>query len=488
MRALFENSIFILAGYVYKRVTMSSRVTPSPQLSSASLKTYLIARASFLLLSTLYFVVLFFMVIFIGAESFDPLGYPTSSVPLRLALIFLLLAITPSLWLPRSFKRPSALLFWALYVIVYVPANVVPALTHTSPARFLTLSLVLLLSMGLIGASYRLPLLNLPRIPLSRRAFWGLVAVGSIAVAAIVQLTIGFEFSAPGLGSIYTDRGEYAAQIATHGPVMRRIAVYSLNWLYLLAAPLLLAVGFVRRRPVPIVIGYLILWSVYSVTGFKTALFVATGLPLLLAFITAISRLQSTDELPSWVRTAPIPSVFLGAPIAVTALSIIVYSLAEVARPISTVRRLLIVPGFWSGNYYDWFITRGNPLVYFSDRFYGVVEYPYDVPLKNLMSGVYLDNPSVNVSVSFLTDGMSIFGLPGIVFTTLVFVLILYLYDSFTQFIDWRVATAWLTGIAIVVTNSSIITALLTNGLLVLLVGAYLYGCAENSSRDNSLG
>ena len=126
-------------------------------------RSFLRSRAGLVTVCTLYigiFVILYerLVVPVWGYEGFH------SRTTLGHAAIGWILAAIPSLWMPARLERPSQVVYWMLYMLVLVPACLVPiyALDDQSSGPLL-LATSLVVAFALVGTIYRFPLLPLPR-------------------------------------------------------------------------------------------------------------------------------------------------------------------------------------------------------------------------------------------------------------------------------------------------------------------------------------
>lgn len=110
-----------------------------------------------------------------------------------------------------------------------------------------------------------------------------------------------------------------------------------------------------------------------------------------------------------------------------------------------------------------------------------IIEYPFDLPIPQVISLIYNGNPDTWVNTGFLATGYINFGLPGMI----VYSFIVGLIFRFIDYIAKHYLPMWLC-IAVMITpmfnlnSSDLPTALLTHGILIQMLMLWLM-----SSKDS---
>jgi hypothetical protein len=133
------------------------------------------------------------------------------------------------------------------------------------------------------------------------------------------------------------------------------------------------------------------------------------------------------------------------------------------------IRRVFFVPSFLTFTYYEFFSSQG--FIYWSNSITSsFIHYPYDLNPAKLI-GSYLATDA-HANNSFLSTGYMHAGIPGIIFYSLIFVIILRLVDS----LNYNSKYIW-TSVAIIIIpmrsliiSSDLTTAILTHGILISLI------------------
>jgi glycosyltransferase involved in cell wall biosynthesis len=370
-------------------------------------------------------------------------------------IVACLLAVAPSPWLADAARRPSDAGLWVLYLSAYVPSIVVPAFVLGSGWNLLPYWLTLAASFLAVLAVVSRVDLRLPGPAMGERAYgWLLVAAGVGGALAIVA-AFGLPTSLPSLDQVAGTRNDYREQLAEAG----RLAGYAVWWTGAVVAPLLLAFGAWSRRPALAVLGVGLIGLVYAATAFRSMLFI-----LLLVLVAVALLVRARGRFGPWLAGLT------------TALITVCAALAFMGWIVPSsmlVRRSLIVPGQVIAYYHDFF--GANPVYLLSHSILeGFVARPYPETPAGLIGVRYFNDPLVSANGNLWADGIANFGVPGIVVASLLLALVLIALDSVSvgkpALVTIAVGAVAVWGL----TNSGILTTLLTHGLLVVLVLLWL--------------
>ena len=374
---------------------------------------------------------------------FDPAGDGS----LALAAVA---CVAPAFWLPVEVSRPSQVILWMLYVVAYVPSILIPydvlrtgfdgvfPLTLAIFSSFVMLSLMQTLRMGRLESPIN-----------SERTFENLVLALAVAFGAYVILAFGFTLDLPNIGDVYGVRAVFANEVATSG---LPFIAYIVDWSFYVLNPLLILFGIRSRRPALLLIGIAMELLVYGITGYRSALFTsALTIPLFI------------------VLSMPQRRVFgLSLPVLSTAMILGAAALDELTGSIlgSTllVRRLLTLPGQLVADYYEFFSH--HPTYGLSHSILGfLIPRPYDLGPPNLIGAVYFGNAGSSANANLWADAFANFGIGGILGFTFVFGLVLLVLDAAASGRDLRVTGVIACLMAVVLSNSGLLTTILTHGL-----------------------
>lgn len=410
------------------------------------------------ILAAVYTLLLWYTYAYMIAPVFSYAGYSYRAVAPPVAFLLVMAAIMPVAWMPLAVTKPSQLVQWYLYIFVFVPIVLIPAISLARPiADTLGLIAVVLASFGLLSITPSLPPIRLPRIRLSSWAFWSCIGIVAGALYLYVIRVFGVSNHLPSLFAVYDTRSAYRAQLAEAGGTV----AYAVLWLGNLFNPLFLAFGLVNHRFTLLAIGMAGQLLLYTITGFKSVLFTIV---LLVALLLALRR--SGRAFGMWILAGSTSVVAAAIAFDVMRGGVLLTGLF--------VRRLMLVPGLLTGMYYDFF-SQNPPALLGNSFLRGLAPYPYPVGPANIIGSRFLGNIEGHANANLWADGYANFRMPGILGVTLVLVLILWMFDSLAHQRRSRETILIVAIPAFALCNSSLQTVFVTHGLaLALLVASLL--------------
>jgi hypothetical protein len=382
------------------------------------------------------------------------------------------LALLPTLWLPLSLRRPSQLIYWSIYVIVFIPSMFVPMyMALMNPRDIRTLMLVLTASFLVAGIGYLLPLPRIQLKPLSPRFFWTLLYAG-VAIADIWIIAVFHsDMRLVSLGQFYDVR------LRSRDVLSGSLVGYAMLPMAATINPLLVARGLLSRKLMPFLIGAAGEVLIMACQATKSAAFSTVAVILVYYLVRyggrrfAISMAAGAVSLLGVLTAIASVASYAGSAMANLALAVI-------------FERLFATPGMLSAEYYQFFSV--NRLTYFSHvkGISAFVTYPYAQPLGFEIANYYNGNPILNANAHFwMTDGMAALGLPGIVLISFVLAGVLWVLDASLARHDLAFAAAALAYQASQICNGGLLSAVATGGLL---VGFFVYALMPPLIRPGS--
>ncbi|MGG7306198.1 O-antigen polymerase [Curtobacterium sp. AB451] len=393
------------------------------------------------------------------APLFSYLGYTYVGASPMVMLAAVLLTSAVALALPVRITRPSHVVLWALFVVC-----VAPTMLMGVSAGYLSAGTALLLSAA-VGTAFVLVAAGIPRSATVGRSTpsdvlrlgslairrstltWTVCAVYSLLTYGIMAATVGIHVRFLALDDIYDVRADYTADVGSGGTLG-----YLLTGQAYVVNPLLLARGIFRRRPSLIVLALVGQFLLYSSTGFKAVLFsfvAVLGMALLF-------RGRSTKG------SAP----FLVAPLAIMVVS----ALADEAQGGITwtsvfTRRFMLAPGLLSSVYVDYFSQ--NPVAMYAYSFLDTwFDYPYDLAPPKRIADYLVPGSTGYANANLFADGFANFGWLGIGIAAFALWVWLRVVDRAAHGLPMRVAAMALVMPSIMLSNTSVFTAMLSHGLL----------------------
>lgn len=366
-------------------------------------------------------------------------------------IVALLAAVAPAVILPRSVTRVSAVMLWILFLVPYVPATVVPHYVLGDGWPLVTLNVWLGIAMVIPALTLWIPRPALQFPALSGTAYrWMLVGLaGATAVVLIASFGLG---DLPGLAEIYETRAEYQDRAQEAG----RLVGYLVGAAGSVVFPFTIVVGIEQRRWWIAAIGLAGVVLVYSITGYRSALF---AVPLALSIYLVLRYWRQ--------RFVTVGLIGMTGAIGIA----VILDLTVNSGPVSAliIRRMLSVPGQLTGYYFEYFSD--NPRYLLSHSVLGwLTDAPYDVVPPRLIAAEYFGNPAANANANLWADGFANFGVPGLLAASVLLGGLLVLADIAARDTLLRLSAPAFATAAFSLTNSALLTSLLSHGIVAALV------------------
>lgn len=391
------------------------------------------------------------------APSFSYLGFtavtPTLGATAALTVSYILAASR----LPVSWERPSTLIYWMLFALVVAPIHVVPAFM----AERMTPTWAMVFSISgaffLLGFVYSIRPVAIPRPALPKNVYWLLVVAIWLGLGAVVVTQYGFHFQFVSLADIYEVRSEFRDVEAD----MSRVSKYALPWLGFVIAPLGMAHGFLTKNYLFVGAGVLTELFLVGVTGFKSLLFSSL-------LVAALVVLIFTTELKKIGRR--IPALLAGSVIGVFLFD---WLTNGVFLSSIFIRRLILTAGINTNYYFEFFWDRPK-----AQLGHGVlaswVDYPYPAVPAKLIGLVYYGTDQTNANANLWADAFCNFGIAGVIGFTVLLAALLIAIDATAVNLPRALAMIVLAMPALSLSNSALLTTLLTHGVVLAVVLLYL--------------
>jgi hypothetical protein len=137
------------------------------------------------------------------------------------------------------------------------------------------------------------------------------------------------------------------------------------------------------------------------------------------------------------------------------------------------IHRAIALPGQLVADYYDFFSNhRQFELTQSIFAFLGPT--PFDLPPPRLIGAVYFNAPSEDANANLWADAFANFGLAGVIIFTITLGLVFIFLDNAATGRDLRVTGPIAGLMAIVLSNSALLTTILTHGLAFAIVLIYI--------------
>jgi len=435
------------------------------QLNKSWIDGFLGSRIIMVLASTLYVAVFVLVYERVIVPLWEYMGFH-SRTTLSHAAVGWVLAALPSLWMPIKLKRPSQIVYWLLYLLVVVPACLVPIYSlEDQSSGPLIFAVSIVGTFALTGVIYRLPLVPLPRMRLESYEFKVLLALMSVVCYALMMASFGLHLHYVSFENTYSVRAEFTDTLNRAPPLV----AYAIGWQAWVINPFMMSMGLRSRRVSWVLAGAAGELAIYSITAFR-AMFFAVGLLFYLLWAMRSNKAFGTRLAGSWT------AIFAGA----GALQFLGYGVI----PISLVgERMTAIPGLLTGYYYDFFSS--HPQVHLGHSILkSLVSYPYAAEPQKIIGSLYFHN-ATNANANLWADAYANFGYAGIFCFTLLLAIVLWLYDSMAVGRDMLLAALVIGLPAFALANGGLLTCLLSNGMGLAMLLVYLVPpTTYENSRD----
>lgn len=408
---------------------------------------------------------------FVIAPAFSYLGFEKRPPNLAVAAVLLVPYVLCARRLPASWERPSALVYWFLFLLVVAPIHVLPVFTADIERPMWLMVASVAAAFWLLGLIYRVRPPTIPRPRLTPKAFrWGFCLVWA-GLAAVVVSQYGFQLDLVSLTSVYDLRTEFR-EAGEHVP---KVARYAVTWLGEVIGPVALAYGLYHRRYLILVAAVVTQVFLVSLTGFKSMLFsMALVAAVVVLSWTGVRRLGRTVAM-----------LVAGGVLTVTA-----YDFLAGSWQLSSlfVRRMILTAAV-NTHYHFEFFSEYPPARLGHSVLGAWVDYPYSLPPARLIGLAYYGNAWTSANANLWADAFSNFGLVGVFGFTAVLAVALLLIDGAARRTrdggkPHPLMLAALVVPSVSLCNSAMLTVFLTHGFMLAALVVYLLPVAPETVRE----
>lgn len=376
--------------------------------------------------------------------SYAKFGLHLSSIKL-VESYFLLLMI--SVLMPKSSTKLSNIMVWLLILLSYIPMLTLFGLKDESRIFMYSVTGFWLIVFLLLQMSS----VSLPSFKQGRIILFSLFVLLSLIVFLMIYRYLGLSVNFD-LTKVYEIRTSY---VKTGIP----LAGYLFNWLGYIVNPLFFALFCIRRKWIFAGLTVSLELLLFSNTGNKTFLF---ALPFVLALIWIITRKHGL----ACTAIGLVGLILLGM--------LSYWSIGDVWISSLFVRRTMLVPALLSFFYYDFFSNNNYTFLSQHCIFRTFLDYPYHLEPPHLIAEVYFNKPQMSANTGVVGDAYMNLGFAGLFLWAVLLAVILKLIDNFSRKKDMKIAIAGIAMPTIALTNSALLTNILTHGLLLSLLLLYL--------------
>lgn len=395
----------------------------------------------------LYKVVLDIAYISFIYPTYNYIGFIYDLSGIKLVESYLLLFIVYRL-IPRARIRPSHIIMSLFTIIAYIPMLTIYAMMNQPREYMYAVTLFIIFILLLV----RFPVVRINPIKNIQNRFLNYTLLIIISLNVLCTCIILFKT----VGSLSFDIYKVYEIRSLNKYIDIGLMRYVINWTCYILNPLLIGYFLVNKRWISLSLVITIQILLFSLTGTKTYL-------MLIPFCMAMVFLVRSKNWLSYFVVGITFLLFIGTFIEPSFMGDVF------------VRRAFFIPALISFNYYDYF-SHLEPLYLSAHHIFNtLVTYPYDVGPTYLIGQAYLyHNVNTNADTGILADAFINFGFWGFLIWGMLLGFICHLIDSVSAGKDVRIVTSGICGLTITLTESALLTALITGGILFAIFVIYL--------------
>lgn len=387
--------------------------------------------------------------------SYYGLGVDVSLYKFIVSNFFFILMI---LLIPKSRNLPSTYLINLLFVTTIIPINSYFWLTNqsTNYAFYVFLSLITISVLLRNRKRFRIPLIK-KETNYTPRILTITFVLSAILLGGFIIKFGGVDSRSFNLNMVYDLRKELSYS---------GVWIYITNWLGKALIPILIIASIYRKKKLMLLIGVIMQLVLYGSTGHKTFLL---SIGLIITFYFYISKGSQ-------------PSIFSKLYSIVLLISIMFIKLFKnnILMSLFSVR-MLSIPAWLNFIHFDFFSV--NQKLHFSEGLIGKIfnlEYPYTIP------STYLVSPTgANANTGFLADAYDNGGVFAmLIFSFILSLLLIYIDSLSIKRSNVFIYTMFFIYPIIILNDSAFLTALLTSGIIIILIFYYIFASEDNYGKS----
>ncbi|WP_146107440.1 MULTISPECIES: hypothetical protein [Vibrio] len=325
----------------------------------------------------------------------------TANANLDYLYLILLIVLTGSMLYvsPKRVYLPSSILAWLMYNLVYIPSvfisyasGIVTGYKHLILFAILTLAMLMLFSIPRFRGYKTI------NVSLNNNAFKVFaVILGSVCYLVLLiyyKPNISNLVSLTDISELYDIRGEFRDS-ASNAPTIAR---YVFAWTSKVFVPFFLIYGLARKNKIITVMSLFTGLLLFSSTGLKS---IILGPVIIYSFWYLLNKRE--------IKFSTLSNIFLF----VLFFGVICYHLDFSLFNYIIIRRVVMVPGFLTGCYFDFFSNNELTLLGYS-ILKGVVSYNYEYTPPFVIGEHYFGRSDMAANANFLASSFGDLGIIGV--------------------------------------------------------------------------
>lgn len=407
-----------------------------------------IKKIKMIFLLILYKILLDFSYVYYINPMYEYMGFTYNLNYFKLIESYLFLVYI-TICLPIQENQPSNIALNTLNIVMIIPVLSIYALKNESRLYLYGVIVSFLITIFIVRA--------FPRFSVKVNFSMKKLLIFLFAINSILVYTAMFYFN--GLPSLvlldFNNVYKFRGNINYGYPIMK----YLVNWQANIINPFLIVLNLENRNKVAFILVCFLQLLIYLLTSQKAYLFY----PIVMIFIILFIK---------WKKFI-ISSIYGIITIIIGSLTIYYFKISLMI-PSLFINRTLFLPAQISFQYYEYFSSNGFVLLSHSIFEKLFSEPPYTLHPIKIIGKVYYTNNWPNTG--YLGDAFMNFGIFGMIVFSIILAIILIIIDSLSNSdIKKLISSVFIVLFMILLTNSALLTNLLTGGILLYMLILYLY-------------
>jgi hypothetical protein len=364
-------------------------------------------------------------------------------------LLSYVMVIAVGLLCPSGTMKPSVFIAGLLFMISYIPTSVLFAyggfpfeplawLSAVFALLFLLINKETMLFRNFTLAQTQAPLISI---------------VMAILVAGFALLLLTYGFKVPSLTlDVYGTRATYKQSLGQSSALV----AYVVSWMGNVIVPFLSVWALINRKVAIFTITIVLQLTIFAIAGFKSQLL---AIPFI--FVILVGARWRLARMLHYVAGMFCIALFVGF--------IIDYKCNFPVVNGIFVRRFFFLPAQIYYYYFDFFLR--YPHTFLSQNLLkGVVDYPYLIDVPYIIGREYLGSADADANANMWADAFANFGAIGYFLYLLLLWLVLKIIDNISAYKNNYFVYTLLAMPVFSLSNSALLTTMLTHGLLVAVL------------------
>ncbi|MCX7953880.1 MAG: hypothetical protein N3A01_01675 [Bacteroidales bacterium] len=360
------------------------------------------------------------------------------------------LLIATFVFLPRNTEKISNVATLLMFLMSYIPALTVYSLTNQP--RLFTYGIAIFWVVFFICIN-KIKMVDIPTIKInSKKHLYVIFFIFTLTTLFYIFNFFGLHLNFD-ISRVYEIRQLYKKHDIA-------LATYIFNWTAYIIFPVFFTFFIIERKWVLLAYAIIVQFLVFSITGMKSFIF---SIVFIFCFLLILKHKNFINRLISLFIFGVLLGIFS------------YYIFGDVWISSLFTRRTLLKPAHISYMYYDFFSK--NSFTYFSQHhiFNKIISYPYTYEPPRLIGKVYFNNNNCNANNGLYGDAFMNLGFCGLIIWPFLISIIFLLIDKIFQNKEKKIGIIAVIMPVFTLINSSLLTCLVTHGILVLLLILYLF-------------